>query len=389
LTTRYREIPLLRKFWLFFAQACTVSLAALFVVATLRPDLLARFSDKGGHVVLFQETSTPVTPIAVTSIADAAKKAMPAVVNIYTSKEMRQRGPLVEDPLLRRYYPDLERSPRRVTSLGSGVIVSPEGYVLTNNHVIEGAEDIQLVLTDGRRIGARVRGTDPESDLAVLKADGENFPFITFGAFDRVQVGDFVIAIGNPFGFGNTVTFGIVSALGRNHLGINRFEDFIQTDAAINPGNSGGALVDTAGNLIGINSTIFSPSGGSLGIGFAIPVSLARSVLEQIIKDGTVTRGWLGIEPFDVTTEVARALALDSVSGVLIRGVVRNGPAERAGIQVRDVVLELDGKPTRDTPALLARIADLAPGSAVKVKLWRERKPQEIEVTVGRRPQAQ
>ena len=380
---------MLRKFWLFFAQACTVSLAALFVVATLRPDLLARFSDKGGHVVLFQETSTPVTSPAVTSIADAAKKAMPAVVNIYTSKEMRQRGPLVEDPLLRRYYPDFERSPRRVTSLGSGVIVSPEGYVLTNNHVIEGAEDIQLVLTDGRRIGARVRGTDPESDLAVLKADGENFPFITFGAFDRVQVGDFVIAIGNPFGFGNTVTFGIVSALGRNHLGINRFEDFIQTDAAINPGNSGGALVDTAGNLIGINSTIFSPSGGSLGIGFAIPVSLARSVLEQIIKDGTVTRGWLGIEPFDVTTEVARALALDNVSGVLIRGVVRDGPAERAGIQVRDVVLELDGKPTRDTTALLARIADLAPGSAVKVKLWRARKPQEIEVTVGRRPQAQ
>jgi serine protease DegQ len=391
LTANTREIVLLRKFWLFFAQACTLCLAALFVVATLRPDLLARFSDRGGHVVLFQETSTPITTAAVTSVADAAKKAMPAVVNIYTSKEMRQRGPLLDDPQLRRYYPDLaERSPRqRVTSLGSGVIVSPEGYVLTNNHVIEGAEDIQLVLTDGRRIGARVRGTDPESDLAVLKADGENFPFLAFGAFDRVQVGDFVIAIGNPFGFGNTVTFGIVSALGRNHLGINRFEDFIQTDAAINPGNSGGALVDTAGNLIGINSTIFSPSGGSLGIGFAIPVSLARSVLEQIIKDGSVTRGWLGIEPLDVNTEVARALALDNVSGVLIRGVVRNGPAERAGIQVKDVVLELDGHATRDTPALLTRIADLAPGSTVKVKVWRERKAQEVEVTVGRRPQAQ
>jgi len=376
---------LLRKFWLFFAQACTLCLAALFVVATLRPDLLARVTDRGGHVVLFQETSTPVTTAAVTSVADAAKKAMPAVVNIYTSKEMRQRGPLVDDPL-RRYYQD---SRQRVTSLGSGVIVSPEGYVLTNNHVIEGAEDIQLVLTDGRRIGARVRGTDPESDLAVLKADGDNFPFLAFGAFDRVQVGDFVIAIGNPFGFGNTVTFGIVSALGRNHLGINRFEDFIQTDAAINPGNSGGALVDTAGNLIGINSTIFSPSGGSLGIGFAIPVSLARSVLEQIIKDGSVTRGWLGIEPLDVNAELARALALDNASGVLIRGVVRNGPAEKAGIQVKDVVLELDGKATRDTPALLTRIADLAPGSIVKVKVWRDRKAQEVDVTVGRRPQAQ
>ena len=264
--------------------------------------------------MLLQETSTPVSAPPVATFADAAKKAMPAVVNIYTSKEMRQRQPLVDDPMLRRYFPDLaERLPRqRATSLGSGVIVSPEGYVLTNHHVIEGADDIQLVLADGRRIGARVRGTDPESDLAVLKADGGTFPAITFGALDRVQVGDVVLAIGNPFGFGNTVTMGIVSALGRNHLGINRFEDFIQTDAAINPGNSGGALVDTAGNLIGINSTIYSQSGGSLGIGFAIPVSLARTVLEQIIKDGEVTRGWLGIEPQDVTAEVAQALALES-----------------------------------------------------------------------------
>jgi serine protease DegQ len=385
------ETVLLRRFWLFFAQACTLCLAGLFVVATLRPDLLTRSADKGGQVVLLQETSTPVSTPPVATFADAAKKAMPAVVNIYTSKEMRQRSPLADDPLLRRYFPDLaERLPRqRATSLGSGVIVSPEGYVLTNNHVIEGADDIQLILADGRRIGARVRGTDPESDLAVLKADGKNFPAITFGALDRVQVGDFVLAIGNPFGFGNTVTLGIVSALGRNHLGINRFEDFIQTDAAINPGNSGGALVDTAGNLIGINSTIYSQSGGSLGIGFAIPVSLARTVLEQIIKDGAVTRGWLGIEPQDVTAEVAQALALESAAGVLIRGVVRNGPAERAGILPRDVVLELDGKPTRDTPVLLALIADLAPGSAVKVKVWRDRRPQEVDITVGRRPQAQ
>jgi len=381
---------LLRRFWLFFAQACTLCLAVLFVVATLRPDLLARFNDRGGQVVLFQETSTPVVLPRVSSVADAAKKAMPAVVNIYTSKEMR-RGPLADDPLMRRYFPELaERLPRqRATSLGSGVIVSPEGYVLTNNHVIDGADDIQLLLADGRRLTARVRGTDPESDLAVLKADGENFPSITLGTLDHVQVGDFVLAIGNPFGFGNTVTFGIVSALGRNHLGINRFEDFIQTDAAINPGNSGGALVDIAGNLIGINSTIFSQSGGSLGIGFAIPVSLAKTVLEQIIKDGEVTRGWLGIEPQEVNSEIARALSLDTASGVLIRGVVRNGPAERAGIQPRDVVLELDGKPTRDTPALLARIAELSPGSLVKVRLWRDRKAQDVEVTVGRRPSVQ
>ena len=382
---------MLRRFWLFFAQAVTLCLAALFVVATLRPDLLARFNEKGAQVVLFQETSTPVTTPTVASVADAAKKAMPAVVNIYTSKEMRQRGGLADDPLMRRYFPELtERLPRqRATSLGSGVIVSPEGYVLTNNHVIEGADDIQLLLSDGRRIGARVRGTDPESDLAVLKADGETFPFITFGVLDRVQVGDFVLAIGNPFGFGNTVTFGIVSALGRNHLGINRFEDFIQTDAAINPGNSGGALVDIAGNLIGINSTIFSQSGGSLGIGFAIPISLAKTVLEQIIRDGSVTRGWLGIEPQEMTTEIARVLALEVPSGVLIRGVVHDGPAERAGIHPRDVVLELDGKPTRDTQALLARIADLPPGGPVKVKVWRDKKAQDVEVTVGRRPSPQ
>jgi Do/DeqQ family serine protease len=380
---------LLRRIWLVFAQACTLCLAALFVVSTLRPDLLSRAADKSPPVVLLQETSTPVVTPSVATFSDAAKKAMPSVVGIYTSKEMRQRGPLADDPILRRYFPDLaERMPKqRATSLGSGVIVSPEGYVLTNNHVVDGADDIQLVLADGRRLSARVRGTDPESDLAVLKADGENFAAITFGALDRVQVGDFVLAIGNPFGLGNTVTLGIVSALGRNHLGINRFEDFIQTDAAINSGNSGGPLVDSAGNLIGINSIILSPSGGSAGIGFAIPVSLARTVLEQIIKDGAVTRGWLGLEPQDLSADVARALALDGASGVVIRSIVSDSPAERAGIKVRDVVLEIDGKPTRDKEALLARIAELTPGSTVTVKVWRERKVTGVDVTVGRRPQ--
>jgi serine protease DegQ len=222
----------------------------------------------------------------------------------------------------------------------------------------------------------------------VLKADSDSLPAITFGSLDKLQVGDVVLAIGNPYGFGNTVTMGIVSALGRNHLGINRFEDFIQTDAAVNPGNSGGALVDTAGNLVGINSAIFSQTGGSMGIGFAIPVSLARSVLEQIIRDGEVTRGWFGIEPQDVTPELAKALALD-VPGVVIRGVVRNGPADRAGIRARDVVLEIDGKPTRDTPALLARIAEIAPGSATKVKLWRAGIAADVEVTAGKRPAAE
>ena len=330
---------MLRKFWLLFAQACTLCLAALFVVATLRPDLLPRLAGKDNSVVLLREETTPAGVSGAGSYSDAAKKAMPAVVNIYTSKAVRSRNPLLDDSTLRRYFPELaERMPeRRATSLGSGVIVAPEGYVLTNHHVIDGADDIEVVLADGRELHASVKGIDPESDLAVLKADGRDLPSITLGTMDRLQVGDVVLAIGNPFGFGNTVTLGIVSALGRNHLGINRFEDFIQTDAAINPGNSGGALIDTTGNLIGINSTIFSQSGGSMGIGFAIPVSLARTVLSQIIKQGEVTRGWLGVEPQSITREAAQALALARTDGVLVRALQRDGPADRAGIQVRDV----------------------------------------------------
>ena len=380
---------MLRKFWLLFAQACTLCLAALFVVATLRPDLLPRIAGKNGGVVVLREAEAPSAgATAALTYADAAKRAMPAVVNIYTSKAVRSRNPLLDDTILRRYFPDLaERAPaRRATSLGSGVIVSPDGYVLTNHHVIEGADDIEVVLADGRELSARIKGVDPESDLAVLKTDGQDLPTITFGTTDHLQVGDVVLAIGNPFGFGNTVTSGIVSALGRNHLGINRFEDFIQTDAAINPGNSGGALVDTSGNLIGINSTIFSQSGGSMGIGFAIPVSLARTVLAQIIKDGTVTRGWLGVEPQAITREAAQALALARTDGVLVRALQRDGPADRAGIQVRDVVLEVAGKATPDVPQLLARIAELTPGSNARVKVFRDGRALDVDVVVARRP---
>jgi serine protease DegQ len=378
---------MLRKFWLLFAQACTLCLAALFVVATLRPDLLPRVNGRAGSVIVTQETATPVAGSRVASYADAAKKAMPAVVNIYTSKEVRSRNPLADDPLFRRYFPDLDRSQAlRQTSLGSGVIVASEGYVLTSHHVIQDADDIQLVLADGRRFTAHVRGTDPESDLAVLKADGEGLPAMTFANTENLQVGDVVLAIGNPFGLGNTVTLGIVSALGRNYLGVNRFEDFIQTDAAINPGNSGGALIDTAGNLVGINSTIFSQSGGSLGIGFSIPVSLARNVFEQIVRDGEVTRGWLGVEPSAVTAEVAKALALTRTEGVVIRSIQRGGPAERAGMQVLDVVLEIGGKSTRTVPQLLARIAELPPGSNAKVRIVRSGQDVEVDVMVGKRP---
>lgn len=377
---------MLRHFWLLFAQVATVCVAALFVVATLRPDLLARYTGKN-NIIVVQENPTAVAGPKIESLADAAKKAMPSVVNVFTSKEVRPRRPMLDDPVLRRFFPGLgEDQTRRATSLGSGVIVSSEGYVLTNNHVIEDADDIQLVLSDGRRLRARVRGSDPESDLAVLKADGTDLPAITFGKLDNLQVGDAVLAIGSPFGFGNSVTHGIISALGRNHLGINRFEDFIQTDAAVNPGNSGGALVDSGGNLIGINSAIFSQSGGSQGIGFAIPVSLARNVLEQIIRDGEVTRGWLGIEPQELTPELASAFAINDANGVLIRSVMKSGPADRAGMQARDVVQEIDGKPTHDVASLLSRIAALTPGSQAKLRVLREKKPVELEVTVGKRP---
>ena len=378
---------MLRKFWLLFAQACTVCVAVLFIVSTLRPDLLQRLGGRVGNVIVTQEARTPVTGAPVMTYADAARKAMPAVVNIYTSKDVRTRNPLSEDPVFKRFFPDLARSQsQKQTSLGSGVIVSSEGFVLTNHHVIQGADDIQLILADGRRVAAHVRGTDPESDLAVLKADAQDLPAMTFAPAEGLQVGDVVMAIGNPFGLGNTVTLGIVSALGRNYLGVNRFEDFIQTDAAINPGNSGGALIDTAGNLIGINSTIYSQSGGSLGIGFSIPVSLARNVFEQIVRDGEVTRGWLGIVPQTVTPEIAKALAINRLDGVVISDMQRGGPAERAGMLVRDVVLEIGGKSTRNVPQLLARIADLPPGSSIKVRVLRDGLDVDIDVMVGKRP---
>ena len=380
---------MLRKFWLLFAQACTLVIAALFVVSTLRPDLVPRIAGQSAPQVVNVSQAIATTHIApVASYADAAKVAMPSVVNIYTSKEVGAKNPLADDEMFRRYFPELAKrmAPQRARSLGSGVIVAREGYVLTNFHVVDGADDITLLLADGREIKAHVRGADPESDLAVLKAESSELPAITLGDLESVRVGDVVLAIGNPFGFGNTVTAGIVSALGRNHLGINRFEDFIQTDAAINPGNSGGALVDTAGHLIGINSTIFSQSGGSLGIGFAIPVSLAKTVLEQIIAHGEVTRGWLGVEPADLSDDGARALALDKADGVLIRGLQPDGPAERAGMQVRDVVVDVGGKATHDVAGLMSRIAELTPGTSAKVKVWRAPKTLDLDVTVGKRP---
>ena len=385
---------MLRRFWLFFAQAVTVVLAVWFVVATLKPEWLQRGRvavQSGSPIVALKEVVPSVAGSAAQgSYSDAAKEAMPAVVNIFTSKNGPKRSPnnpQAEDPWFRFFFGD--RLPERqepVSSLGSGVIVSAEGYILTNHHVVDGADEIEVALTDGRKANAKVVGSDPETDLAVLKITLKDLPAITLGRIENVQVGDVVLAIGNPFGVGQTVTMGIVSALGRSHLGINTFENFIQTDAAINPGNSGGALVDAQGNLLGINTAIYSRSGGSLGIGFAIPVSTAKQVMESIISTGSVTRGWIGVEPQDLTPEIAESFGLDAKEGALIAAVVQGGPADKAGMKPGDVLTSVDNQVISDTTALLNAIAQLKPGADAKMKVIRRGKPADITVTIGKRP---
>lgn len=384
----------MRKLWLIFAQFVTIGLALLLVITTLRPDLLPRRTSPAvKEVITVQKGET--TPASLPgrklhqsgSYHDAVKIAMPSVVNIFTSKEVRnQRHPMMEDPLFRRFFGEPETEPQRSSSLGSGVIVGTEGYVLTNNHVIEAANDIEVALNDGRQARAKVVGVDPESDLAVLKVELTGLPVVTFATPDRLQVGDVVLAIGNPFGVGQTVTMGIVSALGRTHLGINTFEDFIQTDAAINPGNSGGALVDASGHLIGINTAIYSRTGGSMGIGFAIPVSLARQVMEQIIQTGSVTRGWIGVGVQDLNPELAESFQVPDTNGVLIASVMPGSPAAKAGIRPGDVLLAVDGRTLTDSSSMLNVIAAVPPGKAADVKLMRRGTTLEFKVLVGKRP---
>jgi serine protease DegQ len=387
----------MRKLWLIFAQATTVALAVLLVVTTLRPDLLPARSPANGTGVVTITESNPAkpgaaaTPISVNlpgSFSTAARKAMPSVVNIFTSKEVKvPRHPFMDDPLFRRFFGDqLDDETQRTSSLGSGVIVGAEGYILTNHHVIEAADEIEVALNDGRQAKAKIVGTDPESDLAVLKIELHNLPAVTFGRVEGVNVGDVALAIGNPFGVGQTVTMGIVSALGRTHLGINTFENFIQTDAAINPGNSGGALVDSNGNLIGINTAIYSRSGGSMGIGFAIPVSIARQVMEQIIQTGSVTRGWIGVEVQDITPELAESFKLGQTRGVLIANVVAGGPAKDAGVKPGDVLLEVQGKSVPDSSAMLNTVAETRPGEVATLTLLRNGEKITLKLTVGKRP---
>ena len=383
----------MRKLWLIFAQSVTVGLAVVFVVSTLRPDWLPQ-RNEGQAVSSAGEPANPADPATGGSYREAAKRALPSVVHVYTTQKLvAPKHPLVDDPIFRHFFgdsPESEDQPNN-SGLGSGVIVSTSGYVLTNYHVIEAAEQIEVSLNDGRNPKARLVGSDPETDLAVLQIEAEpseelKLPAISLGQMDDVIVGDVVLAIGNPFGVGQTVTMGIVSALSRSHLGINTFENFIQTDAAINPGNSGGALVDTHGKLLGINTAIYSRSGGSLGIGFAIPISTARSVMEQIIQTGAVTRGWIGVEAQEITPELAESFELKDASGALIAGVQRGSPADASGIRPGDILLSVDGKPVKDPQVMLDLIAALKPGTGVPFKLLRQKGEFSTTIKIGKRP---
>ena len=381
----------MKRIWLIFAQSVTACLGLLFVLRAFYPNLLE--AGKQAIVINQVETGTAnISPnIARVGYSIAAKKAMPSVVNIFTSSKMPEPNAheqFKDDPLYKHFFgeqPDTEDN-QPESSLGSGVIVSDKGLILTNDHVVASADEIEVALADGRKLSAKVVGTDPDTDLAVLQVDAKDLPAITFSASDRLNVGDVVLAIGNPFGVGQTVTQGIVSALGRNHLGINTYENFIQTDASINPGNSGGALIDADGNLVGVNSAIYSRNGGSMGIGFAIPASLARQVMEQIAVSGSVTRGWIGIEAQDITPELAESFKLAQVRGSLIAGVLRNSPADVAGIKAGDVLLAINGKEVADSSSMLNLIAVLKPNEKAVLKIARAEKEINVNVTVGKRP---
>ncbi len=374
----------MRRYWLVFSQAVTVLLAAYFVVATLKPDWLGRsgsFSRATG-VTLLEAPATAPGGVPAGSLRLAAQKASAAVVSIATTKAVR--NPNANDPWFRFFFGD--QGNQAQAGLGSGVIISPDGYILTNNHVVEGADEIEVQLNDARIARGKVIGTDPDSDLAVVKINLDRLPVITLGNSDNLQVGDQVLAIGNPFGVGQTVTSGIVSAVGRNQLGINTFENFIQTDAAINPGNSGGALVDVNGQLMGINTAIYSRSGGSMGIGFAIPVSTAKQVVEGIVKEGTVRRGWIGVEPADLSPELMETFGVKARHGVLITGVLQNGPAAKAGIRPGDVITDVAGKAISNVSELLTQVAALKPGEAAPFKVQRRDDAMTLNVTPGQRP---
>ena len=387
---------MLRRLWLLFAQSVTVALALLFVVSTLKPQWLPQgWLQRPAavtEVLPAPRAAAPTDaqpPAAPGSYSQAARRAAPAVVSVVASKSSRTPAQ-AQDPWFRFFFGSGRgQSLHPQVGLGSGVIVSAKGFVLTNNHVIEGADDIDVQLADGRQARARLVGTDPETDLALLQITLEQLPVIDLGDAQAMQVGDVVLAIGNPFNVGQTVTSGIVSALGRNRLGLSTFENFIQTDAAINPGNSGGALVDVAGRLIGINTAIYSRNGGSMGIGFAIPVDSARQVMEALLRDGQVTRGWIGVEPRDLSAEMAASLRLPVSQGVLITGVLQDGPASRGGLRPGDVVTAIADKPVTNTAQLLAAVAALPPRSEASIAVQRGDQALQLKLLVAQRPKPQ
>ena len=378
----------MRKLWLLFAQAVTFTLAAIFVVSLVKPDLLA-WRTRVIEVREAAPTGAVVSQAGIParySFSEAAKKATPSVVNISATRQVRRRNPLLEDPAFQRFFGDrLNMPPETQLSLGSGVIVSREGYILTNDHVVEGVTDIQVTLGDGRTLPGKIVGTDPDTDLAVVRVAASGLMPITFGISEQATVGDIVLAIGDPFSVGQTVTMGIISATGRDIGNASPFSTFIQTDAAINPGNSGGALVDTNGNLIGINTLIFSRSGGYQGIGFAIPVSLAKKVMEQIIETGGVTRGWFGVEVADVSAELAESLGLKGTRGAIVGAIERGSPAEKSGMKLGDVIVAVAGKPVTDVGTTLNSIAAVPPGKTVAVKVMRRNQELNLDVMVGKR----
>ncbi|MBD9416806.1 trypsin-like peptidase domain-containing protein [Pseudomonas sp. PDM16] len=346
----------------------------------------------GNEVRLQQAPRYGIAQEGPVSYADAVSRAAPAVANLYTTKMVNKSSthPLLEDPVFRRFFGDnLPKQRRMESSLGSAVIMSPEGYLLTNNHVVADADQIVVALKDGRETLARLIGSDPETDLAVLKIDLTNLPAITLGRSDQIQIGDVTLAIGNPFGVGQTVTMGIISATGRNQLGLNTYEDFIQTDAAINPGNSGGALVDAHGNLIGINTAIFSKSGGSQGIGFAIPVKLARDVMKAIIEQGQVIRGWLGIEVQALTPELAESFGLQGRAGILVAGIYRGGPAQKAGLQPGDLILKIGDEAAIDGRRSMNQVARTQPGEKIALEVLRGGETLKLTAEIGVRPPAE
>ena len=381
-----------QKLWLIFAQTVTVCLALIFVLRLLFPNLLEGTLTKKLSAVVVKYAEPSLNISLAGSYSPAVKKAMPTVVNIFTSKKAvdNPHQKYSDDPTFRQFFGDQsdeqDAQSQPENSLGSGVIVSEQGLILTNNHVIATADEIEIALSDGRKMSAKVVGTDPETDLALIKIEADNLPAITFASSEKLNVGDVVLAIGNPFGVGQTVTQGIISALGRNHLGINTFENFIQTDASINPGNSGGALIDTEGNLVGINSAIYSRSGGSMGIGFAIPATLAHQVMDQIAIHGNVTRGWIGIEAQDITPELAESFKLKLVQGALVAGVMRGGPADRAGLRAGDILLTIENKPISDTGSMLNLIAALTPNQKATLKIARAEQTMNVVVLISRRP---